>query len=843
MNAAIMKAERKMQEAEEKAAETECRVREREEQMAKMNEEAKKRAQEREERAHQAALERLEEEEKRQREGEQALEAKSRNVADEALEAVRLAKEEVAKKIAMAVQLATEAVQEAKSASDAASTTALDQQAQRDADFRAAEEAKAEQAKAASDGVNALRAVLSQPATEDGAPSGPGATNNNIQAALNSIATALADVKAQQVTQATQLADLQTQVGQVAAATTGLSGARLAAVENGEKAPAAADSEERRQQQQTAKAQSEPQPESFQFTIAEHSQPKDLLMQLHKAGAKTAHVFRTNPGGTRASVAGALDSHGAITLEGVRYTSPLKFVRAAAQVKISRNEQVMSQLCVEMPSGASHSLDDWLHFAAPTKAPMGLIKGEAAAFVEKHKITSVADLHTTCHAGRGRVMPRYVYRVMRLDEVENWAAATIQSDTEAPTDPVSFCEKLYSHIAHGTGSKVEGRCFVSTTDDVVVAAWWSHCFVAPVARIEVDKIRDTALWDATVASQIFASNQFFGHTAAKSCEFIVASRVPAEAVTRFAPPIVSICVAHFGTVQFPEELKLGTLQPVSILGGTTQALRVVDSGGQHFVLKQGRGGKLPRTSLLAGSSSHCAAEFFTLQCYSTCGAHVPAAALYRIRIVDDDESAGFDAVTYAMLTEYVDGTPLQESAAVGKRLVQSIAWADLALGNFDVCGVGYSNLLHVRGDGASSEQVYRVDGGCNIAFSAEGKRQTQHPLDASELSAFREPASTRSNATTSKVHVLGWGRKWVTSGEARVRLLGPALTDRALAQAVQKVDITALRRQLCNWIWAQREVPALWFDMADEFLARTAALLSLVRANLDNPQSRVIFEK
>lgn len=144
-------------------------------------------------------------------------------------------------------------------------------------------------------------------------------------------------------------------------------------------------------------------------------------------------------------------------------------------------------------------------------------------------------------------------------------------------------------------------------------------------------------------------------------------------------------------------------------------------------------------------------------------------------------------------------------------------WTDLALGNFDVCGVGYSNLIHVRGQ----DQVYRVDGGCNIAFSADGKRQQQLPLNASEL------ASTRSNAVTSKVPVHGWGKKWVNSGEARVRLLGPALTDRALTEALQEVNTTNLRKLLDDWMWAQPEMP-LWVDMADKFISRIVALLALV---------------
>jgi hypothetical protein len=208
--------------------------------------------------------------------------------------------------------------------------------------------------------------------------------------------------------------------------------------------------------------------------------------------------------------------------------------------------------------------------------------------------------------------------------------------------------------------------------------------------------------------------------------------------------------------------------------------------------------------------------------YHAAGADVPSTALFALRLFD--EVTGVDLITHALVTEKVDGKPLGDSRGAVQR-VREHAWVDLALGNFDVCGVGFSNLVMVRRDG--SDKVFRVDGGCNVLFGADGTRaRGLFSLDDVELNAFRDSNSSRSNTSTSKARVVGWSKVWKQSGQARIELLDPALTNRSLA-VVPVEQIRKLEAALQEWLWEQTPLPEMC-DMFDMVIARAMSIPKLV---------------
>ena len=93
-----------------------------------------------------------------------------------------------------------------------------------------------------------------------------------------------------------------------------------------------------------------------------------------------------------------------------------------------------------------------------------------------------------------------------------------------------------------------------------------------------------------------------------------------------------------------------------------------------------------------------------MKVYHAAGAAVPPAALYRGRLSSDGDASvpsgsGFNLIAFMLVTQHITGVPLPDTASDAANVyVRRWAWLDLVLGNFDVCGVGFSNLIHVFGN-------------------------------------------------------------------------------------------------------------------------------------------------
>ena len=581
--------------------------------------------------------------------------------------------------------------------------------------------------------------------------------------------------------------------------------------------------------------------------------PVQLMKALYEADKKEIYTTYTDSDGKTQKIVGSIDAKGGITVVDAAnvktpYTSPLKFLREQKEAVVDgykvANNVWKKQIFFE-DDGADSSLEDYAASSAASGAGEGVVPKRARAFSEDNAITSVGELHTF-HSQMDlgeHATPKYVYRVLRLNEVEDWSAPKLTlSGTPVQEDNIAeFCLRLFNHVNHGTGGSEESRIFISTTADPAVAAWWSHNFVQPVARIETAKCK--RVWSpallCSTGGVLHGVNPQFDRTAAKSREYLIDGGVPAEAVTKYEPKRVCVRAASFviesplstsppslSTPDFPDTFD--ELSPVTMLGGTTEAMKVHAGSGsskQYFVLKQGRGGQMPGTTLASGAGSHCSAEFFALRMYSIFGVPVPSAALYRMHTID--EEARLDIVTFALLTQHIPGLKYAEDSDEATKSIQAHALFDLALANFDVCGVGFSNLIHSR----EHKQVYRVDAGCNVAFSAGGIRQTMGTINMKEeLKAFKEHASNRSEQTVSKVHVQGWGRQWEKSGPARVKLLNPELINRNLKKNIGELlpHLPDIKSAMNEWLFSLPGLPSLWVDMMDTVFSRIDALKVLM---------------
>lgn len=151
---------------------------------------------------------------------------------------------------------------------------------------------------------------------------------------------------------------------------------------------------------------------------------------------------------------------------------------------------------------------------------------------------------------------------------------------------------------------------------------------------------------------------------------------------------------------FPDDL-LDRLEEVRPLGGSTGAVLMRDpSTGKEYVVKSGN------------SPEHISEEFAADRAYEALGIPVPKGRLYE------------NAENPTKVTEFIKGRSLDElseeeyEVAIAK--LQEGYAADVTLGNWDVIGVGGSNVL-VADDGT----VYRVDNGGSLRYRAQGAQKTE----------------------------------------------------------------------------------------------------------------------
>ena len=169
------------------------------------------------------------------------------------------------------------------------------------------------------------------------------------------------------------------------------------------------------------------------------------------------------------------------------------------------------------------------------------------------------------------------------------------------------------------------------------------------------------------------------------------------------------------------------LKLVRALGGSTGAELVEDGAGNRFVRKRG------------ASADHLREEALADGAYRDLGAAVPESRVY-------DTPSG-----PVKLARYVDGETLGDllkrdpkaAEAAMARLREHFA-ADALLGNWDVVGMNYDNVL-VAPDGTP----YRIDNGGSLRFRAQGARKTAAQWDdyPTELWTLRD---AKANPQTAK---------------------------------------------------------------------------------------------
>lgn len=176
---------------------------------------------------------------------------------------------------------------------------------------------------------------------------------------------------------------------------------------------------------------------------------------------------------------------------------------------------------------------------------------------------------------------------------------------------------------------------------------------------------------------------------------------------------------------FPSSLD--SLQHVKELGGSTGAKLVKDPAtGKQFVQKKG------------GNAGHLREEAAADAAYQALGIAVAKSQVY--------DAAGKPV----KLAEYLEGRTLGElRASDPAAFVKAVAElrkgfvADALLGNWDVVGLNYDNVL-VTKDG----RVVRIDNGGSLRYRAQGakKAASQWSGDLAELDSMRDPSVNPSAA-------------------------------------------------------------------------------------------------
>lgn len=162
------------------------------------------------------------------------------------------------------------------------------------------------------------------------------------------------------------------------------------------------------------------------------------------------------------------------------------------------------------------------------------------------------------------------------------------------------------------------------------------------------------------------------------------------------------------------------LTKVKDLGGTTGAELWKTADGRRFVVKRGN------------SAEHLAEEFAADQLYRALGVPVPPA-----RMVQTQEGPAKIAqfIEGKMLSALMKTAPPAEVEAILARVREHFA-ADALLGNWDVAGTGFDNIL-VDAQGVP----WRIDNGGSLRFRAQGARKTAEEWGSNvqEIDTLRDP--------------------------------------------------------------------------------------------------------
>lgn len=203
-----------------------------------------------------------------------------------------------------------------------------------------------------------------------------------------------------------------------------------------------------------------------------------------------------------------------------------------------------------------------------------------------------------------------------------------------------------------------------------------------------------------------------------------AAKPKVKAAAPIAPPPTAPS-APASAIPWPSDLS--GLIDVKTLGGSTGAKLVEDPAtGRRFVLKRG------------GNPGHLRSEAQADALYRAIGAEVPESRIY--------EEAGKPV----KLAEFVEGESLgalrkSDPVAFEKacRKLQEHFAADALLGNWDVVGMSYDNVL-VAKDG----RILRIDNGGSLGFRAQGSPKTAQQWNAKtvlELQTMRRELVSRQN--------------------------------------------------------------------------------------------------
>lgn len=172
--------------------------------------------------------------------------------------------------------------------------------------------------------------------------------------------------------------------------------------------------------------------------------------------------------------------------------------------------------------------------------------------------------------------------------------------------------------------------------------------------------------------------------------------------------------------RFPDSVI--NMDVIKQLGGSTGAVLVEDSEtGLKFVVKGG------------ASEEHAQEEFAADRAYEALGIAVPEGKLY-------DTYDGLKKVTKYIegksLGEFLKGNPTDKQRLSISKQIRDGFVADALLGNWDVIGLNYDNIL-VDKDG----KVWRIDNGGSLRFRAQGaKKHPAHFGEAvTEIDSLRNP--------------------------------------------------------------------------------------------------------
>lgn len=201
---------------------------------------------------------------------------------------------------------------------------------------------------------------------------------------------------------------------------------------------------------------------------------------------------------------------------------------------------------------------------------------------------------------------------------------------------------------------------------------------------------------------------------------------PAPVVVETVTARVAQAVAGLLDDGFPDNLD--RLETVRTLGGSTGARLVRDPvDGRQYVLKRGN------------DAGHLREEVAADRAYQALGVNVPPLHLYET------------AQGPVKLTEFIEGKTLKElrtssPAAYQKALkaVQKDFAADAVLGNWDVIGMDFDNILVGKGG-----KVWRIDNGGALRRRAQGQmKSTIAPWNqyVDELWSLRNPRVNRQTA-------------------------------------------------------------------------------------------------